>query len=196
MDIPSRITVADTQVLFIDLQEKLMPLIADREAIVARCQDLIAAARLFGLPVTATEQYTSGLGHTVEPLGARLKEVNARFFEKLVFCATGLAGLREHLVALDRPNVIVAGVEAHICVLQTAIDLQRRGWQAFVCADAIGSRHEFDFEMALVRMQQAGVVVSTVESLLFELCEECGTERFRRMLEIVKARDRREPGAA
>jgi len=106
--------------------------------------------------------------------------------EKATFSVCGDDAARSRLNEIDRPQTIVAGIEAHVCVQQTVLDLLAMDSMVFVCADAVGSRFELDRETALGRMRQAGAVISTVESVLFELCHESGTDRFRKLLEIVK----------
>ena len=95
--------------------------------------------------------------------------------------------MRDALIKLDRNQVIVVGIEAHVCVQQTALDLLSRDYDVFVCADAVGSRGSVDYEMSLGRMRQEGAYVTTVESVLFELCDESGTTRFKELIEVIKS---------
>ena len=174
-------------VLMIDMQEKLLPLIADRQRVLVACRKLLDGVRIFELPVVATEQYPHGLGPTDETLRLGLEATRATVVEKPTFSCWAHPAVRDALAKLGRPQVVVAGIEAHVCVQQTALDLAADGYQVYVCADAIGSRGPMDFEMALHRMRQAGVHVTTVESVLFELCGRCDTARFKQMLEVIKA---------
>ena len=174
-------------VLMIDLQEKLLPLIADRQRLLKACRKLLDGVRIFELPVVATEQYPHGLGPTHETLRLGLEATRATVVEKPTFSGWAHPAVRNALAKLGRPQVVVAGIEAHVCVQQTALDLAASDYQVFVCADAIGSRGPMDFEMALHRMRQGGVYVTTVESVLFELCGRCDTARFKQMLEVIKA---------
>ena len=174
-------------VLVIDVQEKLLPLIGGHERMTAAMLKLLDGVRVFGLPVVATEQYVRGLGPTVAPISTRLREAAATVLEKAAFSACGDDTVRQTLSELDRPQVILAGIEAHVCVQQTALDLRAMDYRVFVCADAIGSRGKLDYEQAIQRMRQDGVIVTTVESVLFELCNRCDTPRFKAILEVIKA---------
>lgn len=173
-------------VLVVDVQEKLLPLIAECERITHSHRRLLGGAQNFELPVLATEQYPKGLGRTVEPIRAALQSSKSPVLEKPTFSAWAQAEVREELLRLDRSQVLLSGIETHVCVQQTALDLRSRDYDVFVCADAVGSRVRLDHDTALDRMRQAGVVVTTVESVLFELCRRCDTPRFKRMLDIIK----------
>lgn len=174
-------------VLVIDLQVKLLPLIRHHERIVLCARKLIEGTRVFGVPVLVTEQYPKGLGATDSRLAPSLAMVQAAMVEKPTFSACGTDGVRQALLAADRTQVIITGVESHVCVQQSALDLRAMEYEVFVCADAVGSRGGLDHDAALQRMRQAGVHVTTVESVLFELCQRCDTDRFKAMLEVIKA---------
>lgn len=172
-------------VLLIDVQEKLLPLIECHARVIAGVRKLLQGSAVFELPVLVTEQYSKGLGSTV----AAAKEVwpkGTKPIEKPTFSAWPDDGVRAAMLGLDRTQVILAGIETHVCVQQTALDLRSRGFEVFACADAVGSRRAVDHEVALDRMRQAGVLVSTVESVLFEMCQRCDTARFKAMLEVIK----------
>ncbi len=174
-------------VLVIDLQAQLLPTIGRHGAIVSATCKLLEGTSVFSLPVLATEQYPKGIGPTVPEIRRRLKALDAQVFEKNTFSACDDLNIAEELRRIDRPQVIIAGIEAHICVQQTALDLRTMDYDVFVCADAVGSRGRIDCEQALHRMRQADVLVTTVESVLFELCNQCDTDRFKGMLEVIKA---------
>ena len=174
-------------VLVIDVQEKLLPSIVGGERVIAAGRKLLDGAGVFELPVLVTEQYPKGLGPTHATIRAALAQSRAKVLEKPTFSAWADDKVREALLTLDRPQIIVTGIETHVCVQQTALDLRSRDYDVFVCADAVGSRGRVDHETALDRMRQAGVLVTTVESALFELCERCDTSRFKAMLEVIKA---------
>lgn len=174
-------------VLVIDVQEKLLPLIPQRAAILRAGKKLLDGARIFELPVLATEQYPKGLGPTHATLRVNLRANHSTILEKPTFSACGHEPIRTALRSIDRPQIIVMGVETHICVLQTALDLVAMDYTVVVCADATGSRSRPDYDLALHRMRQAGAIVSTVETVLFELCNRCDTIEFKRMLEVIKA---------
>lgn len=174
-------------VLVIDVQEKLLPMIRAHEGVVQAGRKLLDATRIFALPVIATEQYPKGIGPTEASIRQSLGESRVVVLEKSTFSAWTEPAVREAIVGLDRPQAIVMGIEAHVCVQQTVLDLVSRDYDVFVCADAIGSRGKIDYKRALDRMRQEGAWVTTVESVLFELCHRCDTPRFKAMIEIIKA---------
>lgn len=191
--------------LAIDLQEKLLPLIGAHAEVAAGAVQMIHGAALFDLPILVTEQYVKGLGRTHPTVMAALDRCETssarglsqggaesavrrvQVIEKATFSACGFEPVRERMIEIDRPQVILIGIEAHVCVQQTALDLRVMDYDVFVCADAVGSRGRTNFETALGRLRQAGAIVTTVESALFELCGRCDAPRFKAMLEIIKA---------
>jgi nicotinamidase-related amidase len=172
--------------LVIDLQEKLLPAINGAEDVVARSLQMIQAGRLLELPVVWTEQYVKGLGRTDERVRDLLAQMAVEPIEKLSFSCCGAEFVRQRLSQINRQQMIVIGIESHVCVQQTVLDLLAMGKDVYVPADAVGSRRSLDYDIALGRMRQAGAVVTTVESLIFELLKEAGTETFKSMLKIVK----------
>jgi isochorismate hydrolase len=172
--------------LVIDVQEKLLPLIDKQREVLRAARKLIRGAKVFELPILATEQYPKGIGRTHEGIRDCLRECSAKTMEKACFSAWAEASVREAMLAIDRPQVIVTGIETHVCVQQSALDLKSRDFEVFVCADAVGSRGKLDHKAALHRMRHAGVIVTTVESVLFELCSRCDAPRFKPMLELIK----------
>lgn len=170
----------------IDVQQKLLPLIRGADGIVRAAARLLDASRIFQVPVLATEQYPAGIGPTDAAIRAALTRAGAEVLEKTAFSACGDDGIRRALRHADRPQVVLAGIETHVCIQQTALDLRAMDYDVFVCADAVGSRSELDQAVALERMRQEGVYVTTVESAMFEWCRECGTDRFKTMLALVK----------
>jgi len=184
---PNQLVPARACVLVIDVQDKLLPLIRRYEQITQACVKLLRGAPIFSVPVVVTEQYPKGLGGTVGPVREACRAASAPVIEKPTFSAWAEPAVREALVKLDRPQIIVIGIEAHVCVQQTTLDLVSRDYDVFVCADAIGSRGPVDYDRALERMRQEGAWVTTVESVLFELCHRCDTPEFKRMLEVIKA---------
>ncbi|MCO6437649.1 MAG: hydrolase [Phycisphaerae bacterium] len=173
-------------VLLIDVQEKLLPSIRGHENIVASIDKLLEVVRIFELPVIVTEQYPKGIGRTDARLLRRLESAPFTLIEKMAFSACGEDPVRDALRELDRSQCILVGIEAHVCVQQTALDLRSQEYDVFVCADAVGSRGRVDFENALHRMRQEGAYVTTVESAVFELCERCDTGRFKSMIDVIK----------
>jgi nicotinamidase-related amidase len=179
-----RLDVKTAQLLVVDVQEKLLPYISGHEVVVTECVRMLDAARALGLRVTVTEQYPAGLGRTAAAV--RSVVAGATRLEKMTFSAWRDAATREHLVSLARPQVLLVGIEAHVCVQQSALDLLDAGLAPFLLVDAVGSRRPRDRDTALERMRAAGVVVTTVESAIFEMLGRAGTELFRGILPIVR----------
>jgi len=180
----SRLKLNSTALLIVDLQEKLLPVIDGKDAVVAQTCRLLDGAAALGVPVLATEQYPKGLGPTVDVVSERLSTARCKP-EKLKFSAY-VDQVRDELARLGARQVVVAGIEAHVCVLQTCLDLLDAGYVAAVATDAIGSRRPSDRATAVERMTQAGVVPTTVESALLEWVGEAGGDRFKAVLPLVK----------
>jgi nicotinamidase-related amidase len=167
--------------LLIDLQQKLVPAIADGDTMVARSVRLAEAAQLLDVPVRATEQYPVGLGPTVPELAAYPREVLA----KTTFSAVGDPGFAALLPAGTR-EVVIAGCEAHVCVLQTALDLLDSGYRPVVAADAAGSRDPADRTAGIARARQHGVEIVTSEMVLFEWLRDARNPRFRDVQKLLR----------
>jgi nicotinamidase-related amidase len=169
--------------LVVDIQDRLLPAIHEADACVEAARRMIEAARVLNVPALCTEQYPLGLGRTCAII--RKAIADSPIIEKTRFSSC-VETLVSRLRDLDRSSVIVVGIEAHVCVQQTVLDLLRLGFRPCVCADAVGSRRPLDRDMALERMRQAGAIVTTTESVIFELLGEAGTDAFRSVLKIVK----------
>ncbi|CAJ50403.1 isochorismatase family protein [Bordetella avium] len=167
--------------LIIDLQERLMPVIDKGEQVLATADRLARAARLLDVPVVATEHHSRMLGSTVAPIREQVQSV----FQKMHFSAMREPGFEAWLPP-GRKTVLAAGCEAHICVLQTVLDLQAQGWHAVLVADAAGSRKPSDHHAALRRARAAGAEIATSEMAIFEWMETCEHPRFREVLRLVK----------
>jgi nicotinamidase-related amidase len=170
--------------LVIDVQERLLPAISGREAVVQNTIRLIRGASILRLPVFATEQYRKGLGSTVPEVAALLTSPPP--IEKITFSACGAEGLLASLKEKNIYDAIVCGIEAHVCVCQTALELLDNGFRVFVVADAIASRTAENHRLAVERMRDAGCIIVSTEMLLFELLERAGTEEFKQILALVK----------
>jgi nicotinamidase-related amidase len=183
---PNRLECSAAQLLVIDVQQRMLPHVAGCDAVLAQCQRALRAAAVLGLPATLTEHYPAGLGHTdpriVEVAGA------AQRLDKpgLHFSVWREEPIRARLESARRPQVLIVGIEAHVCIQQTVLDLRSAQLHPFVLADAIGSRRTGDRDVAIERMRAAGAVVTTVESAIYELMEQAGTDLFRQMLPIVR----------
>ena len=172
----------DTALAVIDVQERLAPAIGGIQRIVWNIRRLIDGAKLLGLPVVATEQYPQGLGHSVPELAGRLGEVPA----KLAFSGLGCPEIFQGLKDQGIYKLLLTGIEAHVCVQQTALDLLAAGWQVYLAVDAVGSRAELDAQTAIRRMDSCGVTLTTTEAALFEWCREAGTPQFKQISRLVR----------
>ncbi len=177
-----RLTGPGGALLIVDVQEKLLPAIRYREQVVANAVRLVRGARALGLPVLATEQYPKGLGPTVPELA----ELIPHRPEKTTFHCCSSPELLEQLHGRHVRHVTLAGIEAHVCVAQTALELMRLGFRVQVPADAVASRQTLDWQFALRRLEQAGAVVSSTESALFEWVERSDHPQFRLISDLIK----------
>jgi len=180
----TKMNVGDTGVLVIDVQEKLIPKIREASALVRNIAFLLDGARLLGLPVQATEQYPKGLGPTVSGLVERLP---ARP-DKVAFSCCAIPSVIDGFHRAARPKVVLAGIETHVCVLQTALDLLAHDFRVYLPVDAVGSRYELDHEFALGRMEQAGAILTTVETCIFEWTGGADHPRFKEVSRLVQER--------
>lgn len=183
---PEPLERSKTQVLLIDVQDRILPQIDGHGSVLARCRTLIRAAAALDLPVAFTEHYPAGLGATEPALAADLEQAGALRLEKITFSAYRTTGVSERLHSLRRPHVLVAGIETHVCVQQTVLDMLRGGLEPVLLADAVGSRYALDHETALASLRHAGVWTTTVEAVLFELLERAGTDLFRAVLPLLR----------
>ncbi len=180
-----RFTARHSALLVVDVQTKLMERIVDRDTLLRNVVALIKAANLLGLAVLATEQYPSGLGGSVPEVESLIPHRPA----KTTFQCCASTEILEQLYARGVRKVTLAGIEAHVCVAQTALELSTLGFQVQVLADAISSRHAFDRDIAIRRLELAGVVVSTTEAALFEWTETAEHPQFKAISAIVKELD-------
>lgn len=175
--------VRKSRLLMVDVQERLLSAVVRPEEIIRKGGLLLKGASEFAVPVLVSEQYPKGLGPTIGEL-AGLAGAN-RPHEKLEFSCYANPGLREALDGPDRQTVIF-GIEAHVCVLQTAIEMTAAGHDVSVVADAVSSRADSDRQAALRRMEGAGVRLLTAEMVLFEWMRRAGTESFRRISRMLR----------
>jgi len=179
---PMMMSADNSALMVIDIQEKLAAVMEHREQVVRNTGLLVEAAGLLEVPVLVTEQYRKGLGPTVPELAERLPEP----VEKLTFSCCGPDGVLGRLQELQVSNVLLAGMESHICVMQTALDLQAAGFGTYVAVDAVCSRRRMDWQYALNRMRHAGVVLTSSEAAIFEWLRIAGTDVFRKIVMLVK----------
>lgn len=171
----SLINAEQAALLVIDVQEKLTPAMADSAGLIARIQWLLGACQVLGTPTLFTEQYPKGLGHTLPELLDVAEQ--APVVEKSHFSVVAAQCLPQAWAA--HSQVIVVGMEAHVCVLQTVLEMLQAGKEVFVVADAVGSRTEQNRELGLARMRHAGAQIVTREMVVFELLRHAGHEQFK-----------------
>jgi nicotinamidase-related amidase len=181
---PTQMSASDTGLLVVDVQEKLMPLIPGAETLVRNIAFLIDGARLLGMTVQATEQYPRGLGPTLPELARRIPVRP----EKTAFSCCAIPSVVETFHRAARPKIILAGIEAHVCVLNTALDLLALGFRVYLAVDAVGSRYPIDQEIALRRLEQAGAILTTSETAVFEWVGGAGNPQFKEISRLVQER--------
>jgi len=179
-----RISREDSLLLVVDVQERLFPVMSDREPMLGRVVAAIRGAGVLGLPTILTEQYPKGLGSTLPAVSEAL-EVNTPI-EKIDFSCVRVDEVRDTIVEADRTTVLVCGIEAHVCVQQTCLDLLEEKLQPVLLADCISSRKPFDRDIAIERMRVAGVIITTLEAALFEMLGVAGTDEFKAISRLVK----------
>lgn len=171
-------------VMAIDVQERLWPAMTAKEALLQNMVRLLKGAGILGVPVIATEQYPAGLGTTVPAVSATV--AGPAPFIKLTFSACGVDDLLSSLRERGVSDVVLCGIEAHVCVMQTCLDLLEEEFRVFVVADAVASRTPENHRLGLERMRNAGAVIVSTEMVLFEMVERAGTSEFKKILELVK----------
>jgi nicotinamidase-related amidase len=171
----------------IDVQEKLLPVIHGGDEVARNIERLIRGCHLLDVPAVVTEQYVKGLGPTIEPLRSALAETGGYHpIEKSCFSAQGCELFASRLATLERRQVVVAGIETHVCVYQTVGDLLRAGFDVTIVGDAVSSRTERNRDLALQRMVADGAKLSTTEMALFELTKVSGTDEFKSISRLVR----------
>lgn len=174
-------------VLLIDMQEKLVPVMQDRRTLVRRAARLVQGAHLLGVPLLVTEQYPRGLGETVSEVARHF--VSPHCIEEKTRFSACITPIQGQLESLNVQTVVLAGVEAHVCVLGTCLDLLEAGYAVMIAQDAVSSRRRADLRAALSRMTQAGAVPTTVETVLMELVGDAGAPVFRQLRHLISDLD-------
>jgi len=177
---------AQCALIVVDIQEKLLPPIFNKEAMVKNSQLLIRLAKILSIPAIVTTQYSKGLGGTVPEIASLLTEV--RTIDKVEFSCFGSGEFRSGLKKLpgNRNTVLLCGMEAHICVTQTALGALNDGYLVHVASDAVGSRSESNWKIGLERMRAAGAIISSTEMMMYELLRCSGTPQFKELLPYIK----------
>jgi nicotinamidase-related amidase len=181
---PNIVLRENTALLVIDIQEKILPAMHEGERVVQNSLKLINGFKILNAPIYLTEQYPKGLGPTEPRIREALSGQEA--IKKMTFSCYGAGNLFDELEKKNIQKVVVCGIESHVCVLQTALDLVANEFQVFVAADAVSSRRKFDYEIALKRMEKNKVEITLAESVLFEMLNVCGTDEFKAVSKLVK----------
>jgi nicotinamidase-related amidase len=184
MNIPPPLNTENTALLLIDFQERLFPVMHEKEKLLRNILKLIKGMQILEVPIIVTEQYPKGLGPTIPEIKELLTGIKP--VEKVCFDCNDEPAFGEALGALKRKQVIIAGIEAHICVYQTAMSLIRAGYQVQVACDCITSRDPENKMVALSRMGAAGISPTSVEMALFELLKVAKGDKFKQISAIVK----------
>ncbi len=172
--------------LVVDVQERLVPAVQSdtAESLLPNISILLQAAQLFQVPTIVTEQYPRGLGHTVDALQTLLP--GQTYWKKTTFSCMQDDAVRTHLKELDRPQVVLCGIEAHVCVLQTALDLLKDGYNVHIMSDAVGSRTEKNRKIGLHLAQSAGGIVSSTETAVFQWAKHSKHDAFKVLSRLVR----------
>lgn len=179
-----RIKVEESAGLIIDIQEKLLPHISEHHQLARNTEILISGLKILEVPLIVTEQYVKGLGPTIAPISDLL--IDNQSIEKMSFSCCDEELFTNKINKLEKKVIIIAGIEAHVCVLQTVIDLLEKGFRVVVIEDCVSSRSLSNKNNAIERMRQEGAIISSYESILFELTRVSGTEKFKAISKLVK----------
>ena len=176
--------IDDTVLVIIDVQEKLFRFMNEKEMLVQNLQKLIRGALILGIPIILTEQYPNGLGPTITEVAELMPTVN--HIPKFSFSCCGEGRFLQEVHTLNRKHIIIAGIETHVCVYQTAADLVNLGYQVQVVADCVSSRTSFNTTIALERLKSEGVILTSTEMVLFELLKTAENTKFKEFQRIIK----------
>ncbi len=179
-----RLNKENTIGVVIDLQEKILPHMFNREKIIERCLIMVKGLRILNVPIVVTQQYTKGLGNTIKSINDAIG--NFSYIEKQTFSCYREPSFIKVMNRSGKRNVVIMGIESHVCILQTALDLLYNNFNPVVVIDAISSRKKEDMDIALWRIRDVGCIMTTVESILFELCRKAGTPEFKEISKLVK----------
>ena len=182
---PNTLKLEESVVLIIDVQEAFRDSIADFAVLARNIGMLVQGAKSLSLPIIVTEQYPKGLGRTATEISAVLP-TDCDLVEKTAFSAGGSMAFAEKLAMLNRKQIIVAGIEAHICVNQTVHDLLERGYQVHLLNDCVSSRAEQNKQIAIAKMQQSGAITASLEMALFEIMRDARHGEFKTIQKLIK----------
>jgi nicotinamidase-related amidase len=192
----TRLNAQNAALVVVDIQEKLIHAVQEEARLVKSCETLIKGCRILGLPILYTQQYTKGLGPTIpsiidaatvnmdDPAGSAPTEF--AFIDKTSFSVMGEPAFQKQWKTHGKPQAIVCGIEAHVCVLQSVFDMLDKEFDVFLACDAVSSRSASDCANALNRAAAEGAVVTTVETILFELMKDAGHPKFKEVSKLIK----------
>lgn len=179
-----RITKENTIGLVIDMQERLFPVMNEKENLLKNCQTLVAGLEELKVPLVVSQQYTKGLGETLPEIKSLIADFS--YLEKKEFSCCDNEEIAAKLKELNAKNIILCGIESHVCILQTAVDLKEAGFKPIVVMDCVSSRSEANLELAKERFRFEGIMMTSYESILFELTRSAGDPCFRSISKLVK----------
>ncbi len=179
-----RINKEESVGLIIDIQERLVPAMNDKKKLISKINKLILGLKELSLPLVFTQQYTKGLGSTISDISDLVE--NFSYIEKTAFSCCDDPAFNEQLKALNPKNVILCGIESHVCVLQTAVDLKMKGFNPIVVFDCVSSREKESMKLAKIRLIQEDILLTSMESILFELTRDAKDQSFKKISAIVK----------
>jgi nicotinamidase-related amidase len=184
MNVPKALDAANTLLLLIDFQERLFPVMHDKEKLLQNTVKLVKGAKVLEIPIILTEQYPKGLGPTIPEIKELIADIKP--VEKVCFSCTDEPAFNEALKSLKRKQILIAGIESHICVYQTAMALAREGYEVQVVADCVASRDPENKTTVFTRFRMAGILPTTTEMALFELVKVAQGDKFKQISSIVK----------
>ncbi len=174
----------DSALVVIDMQERLVPHMKNQEQLIENTAKLIKGAHILGVPVVFSQQYTKGLGRTIKDISDLQPQFS--YIEKTTFSCMKTEEFKNELGRLGRKNIILCGIEAHVCVLQTAMDMVENLYHTVVVKDCVSSRKELDMETGITRMAQEGIFATTYESILMEMLSNASNEHFKAISALIK----------
>lgn len=179
-----KLNAQDALFLVIDVQEKLVKML-EKDTVGAKTSILAATSNALDIPTIVTEQYPQGLGSTIEVVKTKLSP-STSYFEKTSFSALGNPEVIEAIEKSGKKQIIICGIESHVCVLQSAIDLTNKGYEVFVVKDACASRNKYEFKLAMERLKEAGAIITCVEMVIFELLGSSKHPKFKELQGLIK----------
>ena len=177
--------IENTALAVIDIQGKLAGMVHDHAKVLKHIQHFIKAADVFTIPILLTEQAPDKIGETVKSVKDLLL-ASVKPIHKKSFSCYGTFEFVEHLKKVNRRQILVTGIETHVCVYQTARDLNAHGYEVYVIADAVSSRHEFDHRMAIARMRDEGIAITSMEMAICELLKTADHPKFKKLIAHIK----------